>query len=250
LGALSDAEIKRTALYSGGGKLSRKNGPPFFRKELVMKVILNKDLAPLGEEGDVKDVAKGYARNFLFPRGIALPYTEHTVKLFEARREEIDARKAEKRKDAAGIREKLEALDMVITMPAGANGKLYGAVTSQTVADELLKAGFQVERKRIELPGNNIKSVGKYKVAVKLYENAAAELGITVRGQEIKVETRTAPPRKGRRRDAGQAEIPREETSPPPEAVPSEPGPQAAPAETPPVPAEAVQVQAEAPAAE
>ena len=62
-----------------------------------MKVILNKDLAPLGEEGDVKDVAKGYARNYLFPRGIALPYNERTIKLFESRREEIEARKAQKR---------------------------------------------------------------------------------------------------------------------------------------------------------
>ncbi|MDR2110485.1 MAG: 50S ribosomal protein L9 [Spirochaetaceae bacterium] len=209
-----------------------------------MKVILNKDLAPLGEEGDVKDVAKGYARNFLFPRGIALPYTDQTVKLFEARREEIDARKEEKRKDAAGIREKLEALEMVITMPAGANGKLYGAVTSQTVAEELLKAGFQMERKRIELPGNTIKSVGKYKVVVKLYESAAAEIGVTVRGQEIKVETRAAPPRKGRRRDAGQAESPREETGPRPEAAPAETVP--APVEAAPAPVEAVRTPVEA----
>ncbi|MDR0654942.1 MAG: 50S ribosomal protein L9, partial [Treponema sp.] len=66
-----------------------------------MKVILNKDLSTLGEEGDVKDVAKGYARNFLFPRGIALPYNDRTVKLFEGRKEEIEGRKAEKRKDAA-----------------------------------------------------------------------------------------------------------------------------------------------------
>ncbi|MDR3342094.1 MAG: 50S ribosomal protein L9 [Treponema sp.] len=167
-----------------------------------MKVILNKDLAPLGEEGDVKDVARGYARNFLFPRGIALPYTEHTIRLFEARQEEIEARKADKRKDAAGIREKLEALDLVITMPAGANGKLYGAVTSQTVADELGKQGFQIERKRIELAGTNFKSVGKYKVAVKLYESAAAEIGVTVQAQIIKTETKAAPVRNRRRRDA------------------------------------------------
>jgi large subunit ribosomal protein L9 len=171
-----------------------------------MKVILNKDLNPLGEEGDVKDVAKGYARNYLFPRGIALPYTERTVKLFEARREEIEARKAVKRQDAAGLREKLEALELNIAMPAGANGRLYGAVTSQTVMDELAKAGFQVERKRIELPGNSFKSVGKYKVAVKLYENAAAELTITVRAQAIKTEERVSPVRKERRpRDVSSA---------------------------------------------
>ena len=173
-----------------------------------MKVILNKDLAPLGEEGDVKDVAKGYARNYLFPRGIALPFNEMTVKLFEGRREQIEAKKAQKRADAAGIKEKLESLELSITMPAGANGKLYGAVTSQTVADELAKHSYQIERKRIELAaGANIKNVGKYKVMVKLYESAAAELSITIIGQEIKTESKSAtaarPARKRREESRG-----------------------------------------------
>ena len=165
-----------------------------------MKVILNKDLAPLGEEGDVKEVAKGYARNFLFPRGIAMPYTDRTVAILESRREEIEARKEEKRRDALGIKEKLEELELLVVMPAGANGRLYGAVTSQTVADELARQGFQIERKRIELPGNSFKSVGKYKVSVKLYESAAAELPITVEGQQLKVETPPASARRERRR--------------------------------------------------
>ena len=166
-----------------------------------MKVILNKDLAPLGEEGDVREVAKGYARNFLFPRGIALPYNDRTIKLFESRRGEIEARKAQKRTDAAGLKEKLESLTVSITMPAGANGKLYGAVTGQTIADELSKQGFQIERKRIDLGGMSIKNVGKYKITIKLYESAAAEIMITVLGQEIKTETKpAAPARPGRRR--------------------------------------------------
>jgi large subunit ribosomal protein L9 len=171
-----------------------------------MKVILNKDLATLGEEGDVKDVAKGYARNYLFPRGIALPYTESTIKLFESRRDAIEARKEDKRKDAMGIREKLEALELVIVMPAGANGKLYGAVTAQTIMDELDKQGFKIERKRIELTGNSFKSVGKYKVTIKLYENASAELSLTVEGQAIKTETRAAPARANRRRRDNETE--------------------------------------------
>ncbi|MDR0722371.1 MAG: 50S ribosomal protein L9 [Treponema sp.] len=188
-----------------------------------MKVILNKDLPTLGEEGDIKEVAKGYARNFLFPRSIALPYTERTIALFEVRRGDIEARKADKRKDAASIKEKLEGLDLVITMPAGANGKLYGAVTSQTVADELTKLGFQIERKRIELTGNTLKSVGNYKVTVKLYESAAAEVSLTVQGQVLKSETRGVPSRRGsvRRRRTGEpgaGQISQEESAP--EAVP------------------------------
>jgi large subunit ribosomal protein L9 len=213
-----------------------------------MKVILNKDLAPLGEEGDVKDVAKGYARNFLFPRGIALPYTDSTIKLFESRREEIEARKADKRKDAAGLKEQLESLELLLTMPAGANGKLYGAVTAQTVADELAKQGYKIERKRIELPGNSFKSVGKYKITVKLYESAAAELTITIQGQALKVETRAAPVRKDRRyRDA-------EHPVPATEAAPAAPDPaSAAPAAADPAsaaPATETAPAAAAPAAE
>ncbi len=165
-----------------------------------MKVILNKDLAPLGEEGDVKEVARGYARNYLFPRGIALPYTDRNVKLFESRQAEIDARKAQKRQDAAGLKDKLAALELNLTMPAGPNGKLYGAVTNQTIAEELGKQGFEIERKRIEISGNNIKSVGRYKVVVKLYENASAEVSVVIQGQAIKEEPKAVPQRKDRRR--------------------------------------------------
>jgi large subunit ribosomal protein L9 len=180
-----------------------------------MKVILNKDLATLGEEGDVKDVAKGYARNYLFPRGIALPYTTKMIKLIEGRRAEIEARKEQKRLDARGIKEKLDSLELSITMPAGANGKLYGAVTNQTVAEELAKNGFQVERKRIEIGGSGIKSVGKYKAVIKLYENQSAEISITIIAQEIKTEPQAAKPapRRGRRGEAHKEEQPEKESS-------------------------------------
>jgi large subunit ribosomal protein L9 len=176
-------------------------------------------------------VAKGYARNYLFPRGIALPYTDRTVALFESRKGEIEARKEEKRKDALSLKERLEGLALVIVMPAGANGKLYGAVTSQTVADELAKQGFPVERKRVELPGNSFKSVGKYKAAVKLYESAAAELTITVEVQPLKVETPSAPARGGRRRrDAETAEVKQEQTEVQQTEGQPEPAPSPAPA--------------------
>jgi large subunit ribosomal protein L9 len=171
-----------------------------------MKVILNKDLATLGEEGDVKEVAKGYARNYLFPRGIALPYTPRMIKIIEGRRAEIETRKEQKRLDARGIKDKLDNLEVSITMPAGANGRLYGAVTNQTIADELAKNGFQIERKRIEIPGSGIKNVGKYKAIIKLYENQSAEISFVIIAQEIKTETPVAKqaPRRGRRNEQRQ----------------------------------------------
>ena len=181
-----------------------------------MKVILNKDHPNLGEEGDVKEVARGYARNYLFPRGIALPYTPRVIKLIEGRRAEIESRKEQKRLDARGLKEKLDSLEISITMPAGANGRLYGAVTNQTIADELSKNGFQIERKRIELAGNGFKNVGKYKAAVKLYENQSAEISVVIIAQEIKTETQSSKPapRRGRR-DEPRQEVKEPETAPP-----------------------------------
>ncbi len=149
-----------------------------------MKVILNQDVKHLGEEGDVKTVANGYARNYLYPRNLAVPYNDMTVAFFESRKAEIEAKKAAKRQDAASLKDKLEAAALEIVMPAGQNGKLYGAVTNQTVADALAKAGYEIERKRIEIPGATIKSTGKYTCTIRLYEAAVAEVSFIVKSQE------------------------------------------------------------------
>ncbi len=153
-------------------------------KELeTMKVILNQDVKHLGEEGDVKVVANGYARNYLFPRNLAMPYNDVTVEYFESRRAEIEQKKEAKRRDSASLREKLESETLTIVMPAGNNGKLYGAVTNQTVAETFGKMGYEIERKRIEIPGLTIKSVGKYTAVIRLYEAETASVAIVVKSQ-------------------------------------------------------------------
>ena len=149
-----------------------------------MKVILNVDVKSLGEEGDVKNVANGYARNFLLPRNLAVPYNEATVAIFEGRKAEIEARKEQKRKDSASLKEKLEAASIELNMPAAANGKLYAAVTANVVAEALNKLGFEIERKRIDIPGSTIKSVGTFKATIKLYESQTAEIKFVVKAQE------------------------------------------------------------------
>ncbi len=188
-----------------------------------MKVILNVDVKSLGEEGDVKNVANGYARNFLLPRNLAVPYNEATVAYFESRKAEIEARKEQKRKDSASLKDKLEALTLEVVMPAGANGKLYGAVSAHVVAEALAKQGFEIERKRIELPGAAIKSVGTFKVIIKLYESQTAEVHVAVKAQNIEgSEEKAAKPAKNKAPKA-EAEA----------ASAAEPAPEAAPAETP-----------------
>ena len=158
-----------------------------------MKVILNVDVKSLGEEGDVKNVANGYARNFLLPRKLAVPYNEATVLLFEGRKAEIEARKEQKRKDSASLKDKLEAAAIELVMPAASNGKLYAAVTAQVIAEALAKNGFEIERKRIDIAGNSIKSVGNYHATVRLYEAQTAELKVSVKAQTSDGKTVEAP---------------------------------------------------------
>lgn len=149
-----------------------------------MKVILNEDVKHLGEMGDVKNVANGYFRNYLFPRMLAVPCTPETEAYFATKKAEIEARKEQKRKDSMSLKEKLETLEVVISMPAGNNGKLYGAVTNQTVSDFYKKSGFEIERKKVEIPGHTIKNTGSYSVKVHLYENTVAEVKVTVKSQD------------------------------------------------------------------
>jgi large subunit ribosomal protein L9 len=153
-----------------------------------MKIILNQDVPNLGEIGDVKDVADGYARNYLLPRDYAVVYNSRNVLLFERKKSEIIAIKDQKKKNSASLKEKLEANDLAISMPAGANGKLYGAVTNATIADEFLKKGIEVDRKKIDVPGRSIKSVGNYKVLIHLYDKEEATVRVSITGQEVKVE--------------------------------------------------------------
>jgi large subunit ribosomal protein L9 len=164
-----------------------------------MKIILDKDVPNLGEMGDIKTVADGYARNFLLPRGFALPHTPKTVSLFEKRKAEIESHKADKRNASSSLKERLEAEDLSLTMLAAPNGKLFGAVTNQTVVDELLKKGIEVDRKKVEIPDKTIKSAGNYKVVVHLYEREEAIVRLSIIGQEPK-KSEPAPERPRRQR--------------------------------------------------
>ena len=179
-----------------------------------MKVILYTDVKHLGEMGDVKNVANGYARNFLFPHMYAVPYNEQTVAYFESRKEEIEARKEQKRKDSASLKEKLESLTVALKMPAATNGKLFGSVTSLTVADFLAKNGFEIERKRIEIPGVTIKSVGNYHCTIHLYEATTAEVKIAVEAEIDEAVAKKEPVKK--------AEKSKEEETPAAEETPAE----------------------------
>lgn len=145
-----------------------------------MKVILNSDVTNLGEEGDICAVAPGYARNYLLPKGLVMMYNEQNLARIEERRAEIEERRTIKRKEAASIKERIETEPLVISMTAGINGKLFGSVTASTIVEQLVSKGIELERKRIEVPEHSLKSVGTYKLRIKLYADQEAILTVKV----------------------------------------------------------------------
>ncbi len=145
-----------------------------------MKVILNADVANLGEEGDIVDVAPGYARNFLLPKKLVVLYNNQNLSALETRKAAIEKKKEDKRKAAASDKEKLLSTVIVLQMPAGEHGKLFGSVTNANISDELSKMGIHIEKKKIEIPGHVLKQTGEYKVHVKLYGNDSAELKVQI----------------------------------------------------------------------
>lgn len=168
-----------------------------------MKIILYKDVQDLGEEGDVKEVADGYARNFLIPKKLAVRYSKTTEVELTQKQQAISRRKEEKAKMAASDKEKIKSLEMEIAVAAGDKGKLFGSITSSAIVDYLNSQGIDIDRKRIEIPSNGLKVLGTHTVTVKLYggEKASLKINITALGskkdeEEISTEKETEKPLK------------------------------------------------------
>ncbi|NOY09114.1 MAG: 50S ribosomal protein L9 [Spirochaetes bacterium] len=149
-----------------------------------MKIILYKDVERLGEEGDIKDVANGYARNYLIPQKMVVPYNAQNLKTLEQKRNAIEKRREEKRKEAMSLKERLESEEIIFTMPAGESGKLFGSVNNAAIMQELEKRGFSIDKKRIDVPDHSLRIVGNHTVKVKLYANEEASLNITIEKEE------------------------------------------------------------------
>lgn len=144
-----------------------------------MKVILLKDVKGSGKAGDVVNVSDGYAVNYLFRQGLAQPATAQNLSALEAKRANELYKKEVALKEAKELAGKLEAVTLGLTVSVGANGKLFGALSSQSIADALEKAGLSVDKKKIALD-QPIKQVGNYKVTVKLHPEVSAKVNVCV----------------------------------------------------------------------
>jgi len=144
-----------------------------------VKVILTKDVATLGESGELKTVADGYATNFLIPQSLAVPAAGGAYRAWQhdiASRE--DKRKRE-RDDADIAATRIASTTLTMGVKVGEGGKLYGSITTKDIADALARRGIEIDRHKIDLE-EPLKSLGTYKVAIKVYSGLAPEVTIVV----------------------------------------------------------------------
>ena len=145
----------------------------------MMEVILKQEIRKLGGKGDVVRVANGYARNFLFPKQMALPATAANKKQIEEMRAAADREAARLRGDAAKLAEQLQALTIEITARAGDSDQLFGSVTSRDIAAELETKGYTIDRHKIVLD-KPIRMVGEHVVSVHLHRDVNVPLTVNV----------------------------------------------------------------------
>ena len=147
-----------------------------------MKVILRKDVATLGDAGEVVAVKNGYANNFLIPQGMAIRATEGTLKALETEKKQ-QAKKVELlRKSAREHAQKIEQLSLKVYAKAGESGKLFGTVTAADIADALKSQGFDVDRRKITIEAP-IKSLGKYEADAKIFMDITVKVHFEVEAE-------------------------------------------------------------------
>jgi large subunit ribosomal protein L9 len=144
-----------------------------------MKVILLDDVAKVGRRGEVRDVSDGFARNFLIPKKLALSASAGNLKNLEHIKQQQDAKAQRVRGDAQGLQQRIEALTYEERRQASEEGKLFGSVTSQDLADFLGRHGITIERRRIHLD-EPIKTLGETTVPVRLHADVTAQLKVSV----------------------------------------------------------------------
>lgn len=144
-----------------------------------MKVILNADVKGLGKKGEMVNASDGYARNFLFPKNLAVEANATAMNELKNREAAKAHHTAEEKRIATEASDKINGKEVVIKAKAGANGKLFGAVTSKEIAGEIkAKFGLDVDKKKISV--SDIKSYGEYTAEIKFYNGIVAKLNVKV----------------------------------------------------------------------
>lgn len=145
-----------------------------------MKVILKADIKGVGKKGEIINASDGYARNFLFPRGLAIEANDGNMKIYEAQKASQAKKKEEELKNAKELANKISEVSVSLKVKSGENGKLFGSITSKDIAEELKKQhGIDIDKKKIAL-NEAIKIAGTFMVDVKVYPEVSAKLKVMI----------------------------------------------------------------------
>lgn len=145
-----------------------------------MKVILNQDVKGQGKKGQLVEVSDGYARNFLLPRGLAKPATKENIYIMKGQAESAEHHRQVELEEAQAVAKKMEELTVNLTAKAGANGKLFGSITSKDVAEALtMQHHIKLDKKKFVMP-DGIKTLGITKIDVKVHQGVTAKLSVQV----------------------------------------------------------------------
>lgn len=144
-----------------------------------MKVILQKDIPNLGDAGDVKNVADGYARNFLLPKNLVIKYNESSKKAIDHQKHLIKVKKDKRRKESEKIADAFKNVVVTIKTKVGEEDKLFGSITALDISRKLVEAGYEIDKRRIHIE-ETIKTLGEHTVSVKLEEGLTAPLKVVV----------------------------------------------------------------------
>jgi large subunit ribosomal protein L9 len=145
-----------------------------------MKIILQKEVDKLGTPGDVVTVADGYARNFLMPRGLAIPASKGAVRHAESLKRAHREKEAKSRTEAEALAERFAQAKVTVTQRAGEEGKLFGSITAQDLAEEIERqVGEPVDRRAIHLD-EPIRSIGSHEVQIRLHPDVTATVTVEV----------------------------------------------------------------------
>lgn len=144
-----------------------------------MKIILKKDIEKLGKSGEIVSVRDGYAQNYLFPKDLALSASETNLKIVEQEKKRLIILKEKEKNFAQDLAEKINALSCTISVEAGPDGKLFGSVTTQDIAQAYKQEGIDLDKRKIELP-QPIKEVGVFKINIWLHPEVTAQAKVWV----------------------------------------------------------------------
>jgi len=144
-----------------------------------MEVILKQDIHKIGKAGSIAKVKDGFARNFLFPKDLAVPLTQANLKVFEQEKQKKAQRQEKARNEAEELKSKLEALSLTIPVLAQEDEKLFGSLSAADIAGAIAEEGFTLDKDCVILQ-EPIKSLGIYEVPIKLHPDVAAKIKVWV----------------------------------------------------------------------